>query len=430
MNIPVDHDSEKGLLGCLMLDARKALPELLAKHPNPPTLFYDDRHKRIFDAIQTLTEARKPVDAITVAKLLGTGDKDAVVYLATLPDFAPSATNVLYHADALRDASVKREVMAICTGYATKSGNGTPPDELLAGLQSEIMAIGTDTTGSDFGIKESLMESVNFLETCFTDGGGKVRGLETGFRRFDAMTGGLQPGQLVIIGGRPAQGKTSLAMNVVEHVALVLKKPVGVFSMEMTRRELVYRMLLTRAGVPRQIAESDQMNQGQMQALTRTTAELHTAPLKICDLGQLSIRRLSALARRMQFETNGQLALLVVDYIQLMRSEGKRTDTRALELSEITGGLKSLAKELHLPIIALSQFSRDVEKDGRKPRLSDLRDSGGLEQDADLVCLIHNEPSDNPDVVKTQLILAKQRNGQTGEVPLVFQKNITKFRDQ
>jgi replicative DNA helicase len=428
MNLPTSPTAERALLGCLLLDAKAALPELLARHPDPARYFDDERHTQIFETITTLAQAGRPVDTATVGLAMKTDGED-LAYLGGLPDASPSPANVVYFADELREAWTKRQVAAVCASAMAKAQDGAPADDLLAKLQADVLALAGQTVGNaDFTVKEGLRAVVDELEAAHTNKG-RLRGLATGFARLDSITRGLRPGQLVVIGARPATGKTSLAMNIAEHVAVDQGKPVLVFSLEMTKQELLHRMTLSRAKIPATRAEMGELTASEIQSITNTTAAIAKAPLRICDFAAIPLHRLAVIARRTAFEYHNALALVIVDYIQLMKPGTNRKDgNRNLEMAEISGGLKALAKEVALPVIALSQLSRDHDRDGRQPRLSDLRDSGAIEQDADLVALLHSEkPDDDPALVN--VIVAKNRTGPTGKFPLRFRKSFTRFED-
>ena len=286
-------------------------------------------------------------------------------------------------------------------------------------------------------IKDLVNTAINTIEDLHARQG-MLSGLATGFSDLDKMTSGLHKGEMVVIAARPSMGKTSLAMNIAEHAALDLQQPVGVFSLEMTADSLVLRMMCSRAEVNLRDVREGFLAERDFPRLTQAAGEIAGAPLYIDDTSGLSILQLRARARRMWQQH--KIKLLVIDYLQLLHSETRRAkDNRQQEIAEISSGIKALAKELELPIIILSQLNRDVEKDkSRKPKLSDLRESGSIEQDADVVCLLYKPsregeedesvPRDDGAGVQVSLLIAKQRNGPTGDVPLTFLKRFTRFK--
>jgi replicative DNA helicase len=429
---PHSSELEACLLGALIQEPRELTAEVMAKHPDVQGYFFDLRHQEIFRAITDLVNAGKRPDVVTVAERLkvtsAKQSPDLSAYLASLLCHVTWTPQVLAYAADLRAYWIKRMVMTACVEFERASQNGIDSEVLLADFQERAMSLGKHAADEDRDMKALVNDSMTYMEEAFTNRG-TLRGISTGFERLNAITGGMKPGQLIILAARPACGKTSLAMNIAEHVAVDSGLPVGVFSLEMTKSELTFRMICSRSRVDSQAAHAGELDERGMQRITVAAAAIAKAPLVIDDHGGMSISQMRAKARRM-FHRHG-VRLIVVDYLQLMSGGGRRTENRNLELAEITGGLKSMAKELALPVIACSQLNRDTERDGkRKPRLSDLRDSGAIEQDADLVGFLWKDGAEEtPEGVDPaiDLLIEKHRNGSLGKVRLVFQKTFTRF---
>jgi replicative DNA helicase len=435
-------DAERGVLGCILLSPNDAMGECLRLIKAGADVFYDLRHQAIYSLLVSMYDARDPIDMITVQqRLRDAGQLDAVgglAYLNELADAVPSAANLAYYVEIVLEKYLLRRMLQTC---ATVIGRvydyeGDVP-ALLDEVERDILRINEERERSETRpIRDLVNSAINTIEELHSRQG-MLSGLSTGFPDLDKMTTGLHKGEMVVIAARPSMGKTSLAMNIVEHVAIELKLPVGVFSLEMTAESLVLRMMCSRAEVNLRDVREGFLAERDFPRLTRAAGEISGAPLFIDDTSGLSILQLRARARRMWQQH--QIKLLVVDYLQLLSSETRRAkDNRQQEISEISSGIKALAKELGLPVIILSQLNREIEKDkARKPKLSDLRESGAIEQDADLVGLLYKPsggddeesvPRDEPGGVPVSLLIAKQRNGPTGDVPLTFLKRFTRFK--
>ena len=427
-------EAEQGILGCCLLDPAQSIGILLEKKFDGDD-FYDLRHRSIYEVLVAMWDDKKPIDLITVQQTLkdchqleGVG---GVAYLASLQDATPSSSNLSYYADILREKSVIRRVLRACaetTRRAYEEIEDFPA--FLDSMEKEILQAGESfiNKADVKPIKDLVVEALTDIENLHASQGA-LTGIGTGFVDFDKMTRGLQGGQMVVIAARPSCGKTSLAMNIADSVAIDQNLPVGVFSLEMTDSALVKRMICSRARVNLRNVNDGFLSERDFPPLTNAAGKISKSKLFIDDTSGLSILELRARARRMWQQNS--IKLLVIDYLQLMNGGGKYGN-RQEEVSAISAGIKSLAKELDIPIVVLSQMSRDIEKDkDRKPRLSDLRESGAIEQDADIVAFLYKPTSEEDeqetDSIPVNLLIAKQREGATGDVHLVFLKNFTRF---
>jgi replicative DNA helicase len=341
--------------------------------------------------------------------------------------------NLGYYLDVVKEKYVLRKMIHVCTDVVSRVYNHEGDiDSLVDGVERDILTISASRVeGQSGGIKDLVKKAINQIED-FHQNQGALNGVGTGFKDFDKMTSGLHPGEMIVIAARPSMGKTSLAMNIAEHVALEQKLPVGVFSLEMTAESLVLRMLCSRARVNVRNVRDGFLAERDFPRITGAAGKLQSAPLYIDDSSGLSIIQLRAKARRMAQQYD--IKLFVIDYLQLLHSTARRAENRQQEIADISSGVKSLAKELNVPVIVLSQLNRELEKDkNRKPRMSDLRESGSIEQDADVVGLLYKpvkedeEPMEEQDAMPVNLTIAKQRNGPTGDVNLTFLKQFTRF---
>lgn len=432
---PHSIEAEMSVLGGMMLDNRAGFDilDVLVEAD-----FYLHAHQLIYKAICDLLGSHRPCDFITLTEHLRYHNKleeaGGLSYLGTLANDTPSAANTRAYADVVRERSLLRGLIA--TGNDTAElgyrPEGRPPFELLDMAEQKVFALRERDSKSrvQYHTMPPLLDLVaKQLEEAKGKPGGR-RGLSTGFRDFDHKTNGLHAGDLVIVAGRPGMGKTSLAMNIAEHVAVVRKVPVAVFSMEMAAEQLVFRVLSSVGEVDQQNLRNATLNDKEWSDLAWAMGALRDAPLFIDQTGALSPLELRARARRIAARHG--LGLIVVDYIQLMQVPG--SENRANEVAEISRSLKALGKELAVPVIALSQLNRGVEqRDNKRPRMADLRESGGIEQDADVVVFVYRDdyynPDTSPDKGMAELIIGKQRSGPTGTVKVGFDGKYTKFRD-
>jgi replicative DNA helicase len=382
------------------------------------------------------------IDLITFTQVLRdrnlletVGGASAVTSLFT---FVPTAANVTYYLEIVRDKYILRQIIAACTESVRRSFE--EQDEvhnLLDEVEQKIFSVGEDRfKGQVLTMKDQVMEAIEAIEQLYERRGG-ITGIATGFAELDRMTNGLHEGEMIVIAARPSMGKTALAMNIAEHVAINEKLPVAVFSLEMSSQQLVQRLLCSRARVNLQKVRDGFLAERDFPSLTAAASKLAEAQIYIDDSASLSILELRAKARRLKAQKD--IKLIVVDYLQLLRSTTRRAqDNRQLEISEISSGLKGLAKELKVPVLVLAQLNRQPEaRTGGKPRLSDLRESGSIEQDADLVGLLvrpeiyeEDEDARAEKAGEAELIIAKQRNGPVGEIALTFLKEFTRFEDR
>ena len=437
---PHDTVAEQGVLGCILLDPKENLPACIQKVKDE-SVFYDLRHQAIYSALVQMSESNTPIDLLILSHQLRTdGELDnigGVAYLAELQDGVPSAANLEYYFDIVRDRALLRKVIHTCTKAIADAYEGSDEVESLIGeVEQAVLDIQREQSISNNAtIQEHVKNAVGKIEQYFKDKGATT-GIETGFTDFDRMTTGLHGGEMIVVAARPSMGKTSLAMNIVEHVALEKGLPVGVFSLEMSADALVMRMICSLARINLRDMREGLLQTREFPRIVDASGKLTNSGLHIDDTGGLSILQLKARARRM-WQQHG-IKLFVIDYMQLLHSTSRRAgENRQQEIAEISSGIKALAKSLGVPVIVLSQLNRELEKDkNRKPRLSDLRESGSIEQDADLVGLLYkpggvDEDTDDPDseARPVNLLIAKQRNGPTGDVPLTFLKGFTRFEN-
>jgi replicative DNA helicase len=438
---PHSLEAEQGVLGCILLAPNENIGSCIEKFRAGAEVFYDLRHRTLFETLVTMFDQKLQIDLLTVQQHLR--DRNlldsvgGVAYLASLPDAVPSAANLEYYADIVREKHLLRRMIGTCTDAVSRIYDQEGEvDALLDEVERDVLKLSEERVESNVRtIKELVRSAINTVEE-FHQRQGMMTGLATGFPDFDRLTTGLHGGEMIVIAARPSVGKTSLAMNVAEQVAVDQRVPVGVFSLEMTAESLVLRMLCSRARVNLRSIREGFLAERDFPRLTGAAGKLAGAPLFIEDTSNLSILQLRAKARRMHLQYG--IRLFVVDYLQLLHSTSRRAENRQQEIADISSGIKALAKELNVPVIVLSQLNREVEKEkNRKPRLSDLRESGAIEQDADLVALLYrvNAGDDEDgggqaieqDSIGVNLIIAKQRNGPTGEIPLTFLRGLTRF---
>jgi replicative DNA helicase len=439
--LPHSTEAEQGLLGSMLISPREIIAECVEKIDE--NYFYVPAHQTIYLQLVELWNKGEGIDFITFTQhLRDVGHLEAVggpSFVTSLFTFVPTAANVAYYLEIVRDKYILRQLVAAGTETVRRSFEEQDEVHLLVDeVEAKFLAIGDDRfkASQQISMKESVMEAVDLIEKAYDNKGG-VTGVPTGFAELDRMTSGLQPGDMIVIAARPSMGKTALAMNIAEHVALNAKMPVGVFSLEMTRIQLVQRMLCSRARVNLQKVRDGFLAERDFPALNAAAASLAESRIHIDDSAALPILELRAKARRMKSQFG--VKLIVVDYLQLLRSGSKRgQENRQIEVSEISAGLKSLGKELGVPVLVLAQLNRQPEaRHGGKPRLSDLRESGSIEQDADVVGLLTRPEVYEEDLDarteragQAELIIAKQRNGPTGEVYLTFLNEFTRFEDR
>ena len=436
---PQNIEAEQAVLGAMLIDKEaiaKATEVLSADD------FYREAHRVIFSAMLELYNKNEAVDMVTVTEILKRDNKlediGGIAYITSLANVVLTAANVKYHAEIVAEKSVLRQLVRVSTeiaamGYEANEDVGT----LLDTAESRILEISNRKKKNDFtAINDILMDSVQSIESLLQNKGG-LTGLPAGFADLDKLTSGLHPSDFIILAARPSMGKTALALNIVQNVALRAHKVIGgeprsvaFFSLEMSKEQLVNRMLCAEAGIDSQRLRVGEMHDEDWTHLWDACDTMSRAKIYIDDTAGITAMDMRSRARRLKAEHG--LDLIVVDYLQLMQGSGKRNNSgdRQQEVSEISRSLKALPRELDVPVLALSQLSRSVEsRQVKRPMLSDLRESGSLEQDADIVAFLYREDYYNPETENkhTELIIAKHRNGPVDTVNLIFQKQFTKF---
>jgi replicative DNA helicase len=430
--LPHNLEAERSVLGAILIhnDAFNTAAQVIDARD-----FYRDAHRRIFDRMVALSERREAIDFITLKEELSRGgDLEEVggpAYVASLVDGVPRATNVEYYARIVKEKATLRNLIYAANKILTNAYEADQESDLILDeAESSIFAVADDRLKAGFvPMRELVNESFPKIEQLF-EHKRLVTGVPTGFVDLDEMTRGLQAGDLVIIAARPSMGKTSLVLNIAQHVAVQADHTVGVFSLEMSKESLFIRLLTSEAQIDSHRLMSGHLADRDYSRISHALEKLSSMRLFIDDTANIGVLEMRAKSRRLQAEHG--LSLIVVDYIQLMNARG-RYENRTLELASISRSLKGLAKELNVPIVVLSQLSRAPEsRSDHRPQLSDLRESGALEQDADVVVLIYrddayNRDPNNPDAGTAELIVAKQRNGPTGIVRLAFLREQTRF---
>jgi replicative DNA helicase len=424
---PHDEEAEQAVLGAILIDkdAIIAVSQLIQ-----PENFYDDRHGEIYQGMLSLYEERKPIDLLTLTDTLKkkkTFDKvGGSSYLSSLTNIVPTAANSEYYAGIIREKYVRRSLIQI-SSLITEDAftEDKEANEILSTSEQQIFKISQEHVKQGFmHIKETLAESFDRLEELQRTGAG-LRGVETGFTDLDNLLSGLQASNLIVLAARPGQGKTAFTINIAQHVAIANKLAVGVFSLEMSKEELVDRMLVSQSDIDAWKLKTGRLQEDDYDKLSVAMGALAEAPIFIDDTPGLSIPEMRTKARRLQSEHN--LKLLIVDYLQLV-NPGKKFENRVNEVSYISQSLKNMARELKIPVIGVSQLSRAVEqRGGGKPQLADLRESGAIEQDADVVMFLYSSDEEFTSQRIVNVLVAKHRNGPVGEKELLFRGDRIRF---
>lgn len=439
---PHAEDMEQGVLGCILISPNECMGECLAKLKCGAEAFYNLAHQTIYAALLAMYDARTGIDVMTLMQRLKDGglleQVGGIPYLSELPNKVPSAANLTYYLDVVQEKFLLRKMVCVCTDVVGRVYDYEGDvDALMDEVERDILRISESRVQvENRDVKELVRRALAQIEE-FHAKQGALTGIGSGFPDFDKMTGGMHPGDMIVIAARPSMGKTSLAMNIAEHVALEQNLPVGVFSLEMTAESLMLRMLCSRARMNLRNVRDGFLAERDFPRMTAAAGKLNRAKLFIDDSSGLSILQLRAKARRMAQQYG--IKLFVIDYLQLLHSTNRRAENRQQEIADISGGIKALAKELGVPVVVLSQLNRELEKRerGAKPRMSDLRESGAIEQDADLIGLLYKPNSADEENVEggtcnseaVNLLIAKQRNGPTGDVHLTFLKDYTRFEN-
>ena len=435
-------DAERGVLGSILLDWQKVLDFCIEKQIQPES-FYLRTHQTIYTAMLEMSDARRPIDILTLADRLKTQGKldeiGGTAFLNQLLDATPTAAHAEYYVDLVRQHHLLRRI--IDCARQTESECYTSDEDadlILSKVEQDFFNISEERRSAILPWEKGVMETMTTIERIAQTKKG-ISGIPTGFKDLDKKLLGMHNGDMIVLAARPSMGKTSLAMNIVEHVTLGkfdAPQPVGIFSLEMSREQLILRMLGTHARIPAHDIAGGFITDARFGLLAQAADVLMKAPIFLDDTGGLDILELRARARRMKKKEN--IALFIIDYLQLLHSKEHSREGRQAEIASISGSIKNMAKELHIPVLVLSQLNRAPEAKERegKPRLADLRDSGSIEQDADVVCLLRRpalyaddmgDKADDANLAKVNI--AKQRNGPTGEINLTFLDDIMRFEN-
>ena len=431
---PQNVEAEESVLGGILIEngALHKVMETLT-----PEDFYREAHRRIYDTLIDLSERDEPADLITLTNELRKKDLlDAVggaSYVTSLIDSVVTAANIEYYAKIIKEKSILRKLIETATTIVTQSfEDRSDVESLLDQAEQAIFQISENRVKPSFyPIRDIVKESFKVIERLF-EKKELVTGVPSGFKQLDQWTAGFQPADLIIVAGRPSMGKTAFCLNVAQYAAIEKKIPVAVFSLEMSKEQLVIRMLCSEAQVEGTRLRTGYLTESDWPRLTLAAGNLSDAPIYIDDSAALSVLELRAKARRLDAEYG--LGMIVIDYLQLMKGRS-RVENRQQEISEISRSLKALAKEIHVPVVAVSQLSRRTEeRQGMRPQMTDLRESGAIEQDADLILFIYrdevyNRAEDNPNRGKAEIIIGKQRNGPTGKIDLAYLDKFTTFKE-
>ncbi|MBT5975451.1 MAG: replicative DNA helicase [Flavobacteriaceae bacterium] len=437
---PHSIEAEQSILGGLLID-NKAIDRIAGQVSASD--FYRNDHRIIFTHISKLIDNNDPADIVTVAESLEQNAEltkvGGVAYLGLVAENTPTASNISGYAKIVRERSIMRNLVEVGSGIVESafSPQGKDAQQLLDESESKIFQIADAGTSEKLGfidIKELLPKAAQRIDDLYQlDDPNGVTGVPSGYSDLDQKTAGLQPGDLIIIAGRPSMGKTSLALNIAEHVGMEVGLPVAIFSMEMGAAQLTMRLLGSVGKLDQHKMRIGQLEDEDWPKLTNALGVLNEAPIFIDEGSALNSYEVRARARRLHRQ-QGKLGLIVIDYIQLMSSANEQsTENRATEVSEISRSLKALAKELNVPVVALSQLNRSVEsRPDKRPMMSDLRESGAIEQDADVIMFIYRDEVYNPETAEkgvAEILLSKQRNGPTGTVKLTFLGQYTRFEN-
>jgi replicative DNA helicase len=431
--LPQNLEAERSVLGAILLDNHS----LNAAMENLRTEdFFLEQHRRVFQRMVDLVEGQQAIDLVTLSdELHRRGELEAsggAAYLASLVDGMPRVANIEHYARIVKEKALLRNLIHATHGIQQRAFEGEDPaDAILDNAESSIFAVAEDRMRVGLvPMKEIVQNNIERLERIFREGK-SITGLSTGYGELDRLTSGLQPSELLILAARPSQGKTALALNLAENMAVRAGYPVAIFSLEMSKESLLQRMVASVAEVDAHKFRTGHLGREDWKRMTDALGQIASAPLWIDDAGAVTVTEIGAKSRRLKRDKG--LSLLIVDYLQLISARG-RFGNRNEEVSSITRGLKALAKELQVPVLVLSQLTRAPERDERRPQLADLRESGAIEQDADVVMFIYRpnffKPGATPEERDVaELLLAKQRNGPTDRIKLVFRSRLTRFEE-
>ncbi len=440
---PHNLEAEQAVLGGILLD-KEAISRVLEIISSDGSDFYSNVHAELFRGMVSLFEKNIPVDIVTLTDLFKDSDLldpvGGLPYIVSIADATPTAANIAYYARIVKEKSLLRKLINAATEIVTRGyETGETVDDFIDDAERIILQVAQDRARkSYYALKDIIKDTFETVERLY-EKKSHITGVPTGYKDLDGLTAGFQPSDLIIIAGRPSMGKTAFALNIAENAAIDADAPVAIFSLEMSKEQLTQRMLASRARVDLHRLRNGRLTKEDWSSLTIAVGTLYEAPIYIDDTPAQTSLELRAKARRWKNELG--LKLIIVDYLQLMRGKG-RADSREQEISEISRSLKALAKELDIPVVALSQLSRRTEqREGNRPQLADLRESGAIEQDADVVMFVYREsvykPCDCPKDLCTcgsrrgaEILVRKQRNGPTGDIKLTFLHEYARFEDQ
>ncbi len=421
---PHNEEAEQSVLGAILLN--KDSIGLISEKLKPQD-FYTRENQQIFDAMQSLYEEGKPIDILTLTKMLKKNKAEIdASYLTDLLNAVPTAANIEFYAEIVSSDSIKRSLIGLGSEIVEMGFmEDKEAEELLDKTEASVFAITQDHNVKGFiPIKDSLAQSFDRIDELHKSGAG-LRGVRTGFSDLDSILSGMQASNLLILAARPGQGKTAFVVNMAAHIAVIEKNPVGIFSLEMSQEELVDRLLVGQADVDAWRLKTGKLSENDFAKLSEAMGVLADAPIFIDDTPGASVSQIRTKTRRLQMEH--KVSIIIVDYLQLI-DPGKHYDNRVQEVSIVSQSLKNLARELKIPILAVSQLSRAVEHRGeRRPQLADLRESGAIEQDADVVMFLYRPDAELANVMQTKLLIAKHRNGPLGEIDLLFRGDRIRF---
>jgi len=431
--MPQNMEAERSILGAILLDNNALNPALEKLKPED---FFHDHHRRIYQQMVDLGEAQQPIDLVTLTdQLQRRGELESsggAAYVSQLMDGVPHVTNVEHYAQIVKEKSMLRALIHATHSIQQQALEGEEDaDAILDRAESDIFRLAEDRTRLGLvGVRDVVRENFERISQIFTEGK-RITGLSTGYHQLDNLTSGFQPSELLILAARPSMGKTAFALNIAENVAMRGNKPVAIFSLEMSKESLLLRMLSSDAQIDSHKFRTGHLSREDGGKIPVSLSRIAEAPLWIDDGGSSTVVEMGAKLRRMKRDKG--LSLVVVDYLQLISARG-RFGSRNEEVSSITRGLKMMAKELHVPVLCLSQLTRAPEREDRRPQLSDLRESGAIEQDADVVMFINRPNAFKPDEApeeraKTEILIAKQRNGPTDRIHFIFRNAYTRFEE-
>jgi len=431
--LPNNLDAERSVLGAILLDNHALNPAI--EHLRPEDFFLD-QHRRVFTQMIALGEGQQAIDLVTLTEELNRkGDLEAsggAPYLASLADGMPKVSNIEHYARIVKEKAILRNLIHTTHNIQQRAFEGEDgADAILDGAESSIFALAEDRVRAGLiSVKDIVRDNFERLERIFKEGK-SITGIPTGYVELDKLTSGLQPSELLILAARPSQGKTALALNLMENIAIRGGHPVAMFSLEMSKESLLQRLVASVAQIDAHKFRTGHLSREDWRRMTESLGTISSAPLWIDDAGSISVLEIGAKARRLKRDKG--LSMLVVDYLQLITARG-RFGNRQEEVASISRSLKGLAKELQIPVLVLSQLTRAPERDERGPQLSDLRESGAIEQDADVVMFIYRphffKAGATPEErEETELRIAKQRNGPTDKVNFVFRSRFTRFEE-